>query len=90
MLLPIYLNLCRAEELDAGHVAARTLMAGNLMTALQVSMVHACAMIATGGLMAVAVYEWLGPRFISKSWFNLDVAWPLSLILVGAIALYST
>ncbi len=90
MLLPIYLNLCRAEELDAGHVAARSLMAGNLMTALEVSVVHAFAMIAAGGLMAAAVYEWFGPRFISKSWFNLDSVWPLSLILVGAIALATT
>jgi hypothetical protein len=24
-------------------------------------------------------------RFISKSWFNLDVVWALSLILVGAV-----
>lgn len=90
MLLPIYLNLCRAEDLDAGHVAARTLMGRNLITALEVSVVHAGAMIAAGGLMAVAVYEWLGPTFISKSWFNLDSVWPLSLILVGAISLAGT
>jgi len=90
MLLPIYLNLCRAEELDAGHIAARTLMGSNLITALEVSVVHAFSMIAAGGLMAFAVYQWLGPRFISKSWFNLDTVWPLSLILVGAVALYSS
>jgi hypothetical protein len=27
--------------------------------------------------------------FISKSWFNLDVVWALSLILVGAIGVTS-
>jgi len=90
MLLPIYLNLCRAEELDAGHIAARSLMGRNLLTALEVAIVHASAMVAAGGLMAFAVYEWLGPKFISKSWINLETVWPLSLILVGAIALVGT
>jgi len=39
--------------------------------------------------MALAVHEWLGPQFISRSWFNLDLVWALSLILVGVIALVS-
>ena len=42
-------------------------------------------MIVSGGIVAFAVHEWLGLRFISKSWFNLDVVWALSLILVGTI-----
>jgi hypothetical protein len=33
------------------------------------------------------VYRYLGVRFVSKSWFNLDTVWAASLILVGAIAL---
>jgi hypothetical protein len=36
-----------------------------------------------------AVHEWLGLRFISKSWFNLDVVWAQSLIFVGAIGVTS-
>ena len=85
MLLPIYLGLCTAGEQDAGHQAAAALMRGNLGTAIIVSIVHATAMIVSGGIVAFAVYEWLGLRFISKSWFNLDVVWALSLILVGTI-----
>ena len=85
MLLPIYLGICAAGEQDAGHQAAAALMRGNLGTAIAVSIVHATAMIVSGGIVAFAVYEWLGLRFISKSWFNLDVVWALSLILVGAI-----
>ncbi|MGI9373974.1 MAG: hypothetical protein ACR2OJ_15915 [Hyphomicrobiales bacterium] len=87
MLVPIYLGLCKVEELDAGHQAASALIGGNLITAILVSVVHAIAMVVSGGLIAVLVYEWLGPRFISKSWFNLDVVWALSLILVGGIGL---
>jgi hypothetical protein len=85
MLLPIYLGICGAGEQDAGHHAAAALMRGNLGTAIAVSIVHATAMIVSGGIAAFAVHEWLGLRFISKSWFNLDVVWALSLILVGAI-----
>jgi len=89
MLLPIYLGICAAGEQDAGHQAAAALMRGNLGTAIAVSIVHATAMIVSGGIVAFAVHEWLGLRFISKSWFNLDVVWAQSLIFVGAIGLTS-
>jgi hypothetical protein len=46
-------------------------------------------MIVSGGILAFAVYEWLGLRFISRSWFNLDVVWALSFIFVGAISVTS-
>jgi hypothetical protein len=42
-------------------------------------------MILSGGTIALAVHEWLGLSFISKSWLNLDAVWALSLILIGAI-----
>jgi len=89
MLLPIYLGICSAGEQDTGHQAAAALMHGNLWTAIVVSIVHATAMIVSGGFVALAVHEWLGLRFISKSWFNLDVVWALSLVLVGAIGVTS-
>ncbi len=89
MLLPIYLGICSAREPDIGHQAAAVLMRGNLSTAIAVSAVHAAAMVVTGGIVAYAVHEWLGLRFISKSWFKLDVVWALSLILVGAVGVTS-
>jgi len=89
MLVPIYLGLCSPNELDSGHAATATLMAGNLGTAIGVATVHTAAMILSGGAIAFIVYRWLGLTFISKSWFNLDVVWALSLILVGAIGLLS-
>ena len=87
MLVPIYLGLCREADLDKGHEAAGALINANLGTAVLVSIVHACAMIATGGLLAWLVYRYLGLKFVSRSWFNLDTAWAVSLILVGAVAL---
>jgi hypothetical protein len=89
MLVPIYLGLCTAEDLDAGDRAASALIGGSLITAINVATAHAVAMLVSGGMMAFAVHEWLGPKFIAKNWFNLETVWPLSLILVGGIGMTS-
>ena len=89
MLVPIYLGLCAAPELDAGHQAATVLMQGNVVTALYVASAHTLAMSLAGGVMAAAVYFWLGLRFLSQSWFNLDLVWASSLVLVGGISLWA-
>jgi hypothetical protein len=52
-----------------------------------VAVVHAAAMIVAGGSLAWLAYRFLGLKFISRSWFNLDTSWAASLILVGAVAL---
>jgi hypothetical protein len=52
-----------------------------------VAIVHVAAMIMAGGCMAWLVYRYLGLKFVSRSWFNLDTVWALSLVLVGAVAL---
>jgi hypothetical protein len=87
MLVPIYLGLCRAAGLDSGHEAAGALINGNLVMAVLVSLVHGAAMIAAGGAFAWLVYRYLGLKFVSRSWFNLDAIWALSLVLVGALSL---
>lgn len=87
MLVPIYLGLCRAAESDNGHIATSVLVGANLGTAVEVALVHSAAMIAAGGLSAWLVYRYLGLKFVSRSWFNLDAVWATSLILVGALAL---
>jgi len=89
MLVPIYLGICRTVESDAGHAAAADLMARNAGVAFIVAVVHTLAMTVSGGLLAAGVYHWLGLKFLSRSWFNLDLTWALSLIVVGAISLYS-
>ena len=87
MLVPIYLGLCREAELDTGHKAASALINTNLGMAVLVSIVHATTMILAGGCWAWLVYRYLGLKFVSRSWFNLDTSWAVSLILVGAVAL---
>jgi hypothetical protein len=87
MLVPIYLGLCRPSDLDRGHEAATSLINASLKMAVLVALTHSIAMIAAGGCVAWLVYRYLGLKFVSRSWFNLDTAWAVSLILVGAIAM---
>ena len=85
MLVPIFLGICAPSEQDAGHLAAGSLMAGNIKTAFTVAIVHTAAMAFAGSVLATGTYFWLGLKFLSKTWFNLDVIWALSLIIVGGI-----
>ena len=87
MLVPIYLGLCQASDFDTGHAAAATLINSNLGLAVLVSVAHSAAMIAAGGCSAWLVYRYLGLKFVARSWFNLDMTWAVSLIVVGAVAL---
>ncbi|MBW4983316.1 hypothetical protein KZZ07_12255 [Mameliella sp. CS4] len=87
MLVPIYLGICRSVETDTGHAAAANLMTGNTGVALLVALSHTVAMSLAGGAFAFAVYRWLGLKALSRSWFNLDKVWALSLVLVGGISL---
>lgn len=87
MLVPIYLGLCQAFERDPGHAAAGALMKASLGMAVLVSVVHVAAMVGAGGCLAWLVYRHLGLKLVSRSWFNLDAVWAISLVLVGAVAL---
>jgi len=85
MLVPIYLGLCGTTA--RAHEAAGPLVEANLGMAMLVAVVHVVATIAAGGCLAWLVYRYLGLKFVSRSWFNLDASWAASLVLVGAVAL---
>jgi hypothetical protein len=87
MLVPIYLGLCRAADVDEGHEAAGALINADLEMAVLVSIIHSVAMLTAGGFLAWLVYRYLGLKFVSRSWFNLDATWAFSLVLVGALSL---
>jgi hypothetical protein len=61
-LVPIYLGLCRASDLDRGHEVAGALINANLGMAILVSVVHSAAMIAAGGSSAWLVYRLPGSQ----------------------------
>ncbi len=87
MLVPIYLGICSIDANDTGHLAAQSLMRGNIVNALKVAMVHTLAMTVAGGIIATVIYFWLGLKFIGKTWFNLDIVWALSLVIVGVVGI---
>ena len=82
MLVPIALGLCARDAAQHSHVE----VGSSVVTALLVAGVHTAAMMACGIALAWAVYRWLGLRFVTRSWFNLEAVWALSLMLTGGIA----
>jgi hypothetical protein len=86
MLVPIYLGLCLANGPDS-HEAVSALISADLGMAVLVSVIHSVAMIVAGGLSAWLVYRYLGLKFVSRSWFNLDATWAFTLLLVGTLSL---
>jgi hypothetical protein len=82
MLVPIALGLCASEASQHGHVA----IGASVGIALLMALVHTVVMIACGLALAWAVYRWLGLKFISRGWLNLETVWALSLVVTGVVA----
>jgi hypothetical protein len=82
MLVPVLIPLCLAAA-PAQELTA----AGSLPVALAAVGVHSLAMLATTGVIAVAVYEWLGVAFLRRGWVNLDRLWIAALMITGLILL---
>ena len=82
MLVPIVLGLCAGEGSHQGHVPLGT----GIAIALLMALVHTAVMIASGLALAWTVYRWLGLRFLSRGWLNLETVWASSLVVTGAVA----
>jgi hypothetical protein len=80
MLVPALIPLCLAAS-PAQELAA----AGSLPIALAAVGVHTLAMLAVTGVIALAVYQWLGVAFLRRGWINLDLIWTIALVATGLI-----
>ena len=89
MLVPIFLGLCAPETLDAGHQAAAQLMPRNIAAALLVALAHTLTMIVASGAIAFAVYRYLGLKFLTQAWLDLERVWAASLVIVGLLGLWA-
>ncbi len=85
MLLPIFLSMDN-HGMTGEHGAMSQLVTDQAAPALLVAAVHTLAMVSAGALLAVLVYRWLGLRAVSRTWFNLDTLWALSLLLLGLLS----
>jgi hypothetical protein len=82
LLVPIYLGM----QMHAGMGHA---MPDELGAAFIVAAIHTLAMLAGSGVAAWAVYRYLGLQFLKKGWFDLEALWAASLMLAGAIGMWT-
>ena len=82
MILPVILPLCLGasplRDIEASGSAAVTLAAVG---------VHTVAMLAVMGLIAVAVYRWVGLAILRTAWVNFDLLWTAALVVTGLVLL---
>jgi len=82
MLVPALVPLCSSMS-GAGEITA----GGSLIASLAAVGVHTAAMVAISGLIAIAVYDWIGVGFLRRGWLNFDWLWTAALGVTGLIVL---
>jgi hypothetical protein len=80
MLIPVLMPICLSGTPAEALTVARSVPVG--ITALAM---HTGAMLATIGLVSIAVYEWIGLAFLRSHWINFDLVWIAALSLSGAL-----
>ena len=95
MLVPVLVGLRGEGVAHAGHSTGHAGHLGHLPTAASDTLLpalaavglHAAAMLAVAGVIAVVVYQKLGVEMLRRAWVNLDVIWVAALVMTGGIAL---
>lgn len=85
MLLPALVPLQHAGM--AGHGGHAMPTGASALVSLAAVGVHTLAMLAVTGLIAVAVYEWLGLGVLRRGWINFDLLWTVMLVAGGILLL---
>ncbi|HEV2548242.1 MAG TPA: hypothetical protein VGU20_12965 [Stellaceae bacterium] len=76
MLTPALIPIC---------LSSTTLVSGAaLPRALAAIAIHMAAMLFVMGVIASAVYAWIGVGFLRRGWINLDLLWIAALGVAGA------
>jgi hypothetical protein len=86
MLVPVLLEMPIGA---AHHPNLPVTTAASAGAGLAAVGIHTLAMLAVAGVIAVAVYEWIGLAFLRRGWINIDLVWALALIGAGLILLVS-
>jgi hypothetical protein len=82
MALPALIPLCLSG--GSGHGIA---VPGSPLVSFAAVGVHTAAMLAVTGVVAIAVYEWIGVSFLRRGWINLDLVWTAALFATGFLLL---
>ena len=83
MLIPLLGPLGVTDGAAAAHQHGHGAATGSLGQALAAVAVHSGAMLATGALVALLVYDWVGVGVLRRGWVNLDLLWSAALVAVG-------
>jgi hypothetical protein len=82
MLIPAIIPLCLAASPTHALTLGSSVPVGLAALAL-----HTVAMLATIGIISIAVYKWIGVGFLRRGWINLDLLWTVALVICGIILL---
>jgi hypothetical protein len=80
MLLPALMPVCFTPASGSGAATP-------FLLSLAAVAVHTGAMLTVAGLIAVAVYRWIGLAILRTAWFNLDKVWTAALAGTGVLLL---
>jgi len=80
MLIPVLMPICLS-----GTPSQALTVTGSIPVGIAALGVHTGAMLATIGLVSIAVYEWIGLAFLRSHWINFDLVWIAALSLGGAL-----
>jgi hypothetical protein len=69
------------------HAATMAAVGSSAWIGMLAVLVHTAAMLIVTGLIAWAVYAWVGLAVLRTGWINLDLLWSAALIGVGAVLL---
>jgi hypothetical protein len=53
-------------------------------------LVHTVSHLVVSGILAWLVYDCIGLAVLRRSWFNVDLIWSFSLLMGGALLLFTT
>jgi hypothetical protein len=80
MLIPVLMPICLSGT--SSHALTVT---GSIPVGISALGVHTGAMVATIGLVSIAVYQWIGLAFLRSHWINFDLVWVAALSLGAAL-----
>ena len=81
MLWPALIPMCVAGEEGGGSYH------GAMAATAAAVGVHTLTMVATTGLVATLVHDWLGLALLRKAWLNVDALWVSALAATGLLML---
>ncbi len=88
MLVPILLQLPSSNAGQDTQLIAQTASISPVQGLLAATL-HTAALLLVMATVAIVVYDNFGVGFLRKAWFNLDLLWVVTLLIAGAVTLFT-